>query len=296
VVHAVQSALAQTLPPVEVIVVIDGPDESSAAALADMGDPRVRVLRHAVSQGPAAARNTGVRAATGDWIALLDDDDHWLPDKLRLQAEMAMRSPQAHPIISCRVIARTMRGDFVWPAHLPGGRQLGEYLIERRRPFGRPGYVATPTLLVRRETLLRVPFPATDDHEDWGWLLDAEAALGARVEMAEPPLCVVQVAENRPSRSKRNNWRASLDWALRYRAQLGPRALAALLLTKAAGKARRQGDWAAFPVLLAAAFRLGRPTPTHLVLFAGTWLLPAWGHRLAQAASFADQGTMVKGQ
>lgn len=297
--RAVSSALAQTLAPVEVIVVVDGPDPDSVRLLRSLGDPRVLVIEHHTSQGPAAARNTGVRAASGEWIALLDDDDHWLPDKLRRQAEVAERSRHPHPVISCRVIARTGRGDYVWPARLPGGQPLGDYLIERSGPFGRPGYIATPTLLVRRETLLRVPFPSHDDHEDWGWLLEAEATLAARVEMVDAPLCVVQVAETVLTRSKRNTWRSSMAWAERYRDLLGPRAYAGFIATKVAGKARRQGDWSALPKLAAAACRDGHPTVMHLVLFAGTWLLPGWGHRLIQAASFADAVRMsspIRGQ
>ena len=85
VVRAVESVLAQSRPAMEVIVVDDG-SRDATAAVAERFGPAVRVLRQA-NGGPAAARNHGVREAGGEWIAFLDADDAWLPQKLERQAE-----------------------------------------------------------------------------------------------------------------------------------------------------------------------------------------------------------------
>src|ERR1700712_2915091 len=85
VVGAVASALDQTVPPHEVVVVVDGPDDESVAALEALQDPRVRVHVHERRRGAGAARNTGVRLAEGVLVAFLDDDDRWLPTKLQRQ-------------------------------------------------------------------------------------------------------------------------------------------------------------------------------------------------------------------
>lgn len=66
----------------EVLVVDDGSTDATPAALRAIRDPRVRVLRHAQNQGVSAARNTGLAAAQGEYLALLDSDDWWLPEKL----------------------------------------------------------------------------------------------------------------------------------------------------------------------------------------------------------------------
>ena len=83
VAEAVDSALQQTLPPLEVIVVDDGSTDETAAVLAAYGD-RIRLIRQ-TNQGPAMARNAGIAAARGDYVAFLDADDVWKPRKLELQ-------------------------------------------------------------------------------------------------------------------------------------------------------------------------------------------------------------------
>jgi glycosyltransferase involved in cell wall biosynthesis len=83
--NAIESVLAQSLQPIEILVVDDGSADDTADVVARYPSP-VRVIRQA-NGGPAAARNHGVREATGDWIALLDADDTWLPPKLEGQAE-----------------------------------------------------------------------------------------------------------------------------------------------------------------------------------------------------------------
>jgi glycosyltransferase involved in cell wall biosynthesis len=83
IVDTVNSALGQTFTDREVIVVDDGSTDGTVAALERFGD-RIRVHRQA-NTGVATARNTGVGLATGTWVAFLDADDLWLPDKLERQ-------------------------------------------------------------------------------------------------------------------------------------------------------------------------------------------------------------------
>jgi glycosyltransferase involved in cell wall biosynthesis len=84
VARAVRSALAQTYEPVEVVVVDDGSEEPPA--LED--DRRVRMLRHPSPLGAGAARNTAVAATDAPFLAFLDDDDEWLPEKLSRELEL----------------------------------------------------------------------------------------------------------------------------------------------------------------------------------------------------------------
>ena len=72
---AVGSVLRQTVGDLEVIVVDDASSDNTVAALEAIGDARLHIIRHATNAGGAAARNTGIRAATGDWVAFQDSDD-----------------------------------------------------------------------------------------------------------------------------------------------------------------------------------------------------------------------------
>jgi glycosyltransferase involved in cell wall biosynthesis len=84
-----RSALRQHGVDLEVIVIDDGSTDDTAAAVARIGDPRVRYVRHATALGVSTARNHGIEESRGDWIAFLDDDDLWAPDKLASQLEAA---------------------------------------------------------------------------------------------------------------------------------------------------------------------------------------------------------------
>jgi len=89
--RALQSVFAQRLPPAEVIVVDDGStDDTRRLVRSQFPDVRYLYQPH---KGVSSARNAGIQAATGDWIALLDSDDHWLPGKLALQCEYLRTRP-----------------------------------------------------------------------------------------------------------------------------------------------------------------------------------------------------------
>ena len=83
------SVLAQEGVVLEVVVVDDGSRDGTAEFGRESRDPRVRTVRHETSRGVARARNAGIASAAGAWLAFLDDDDLWAPDKLARQLSAA---------------------------------------------------------------------------------------------------------------------------------------------------------------------------------------------------------------
>ena len=105
--QAVKSALLQTLPPHEIIIVDDASSDDSydcALALTRSHPRQVRVLRHASNQGGSAARNTGWRQASGELIAFLDSDDRWYPHKLEKQVA-AIQQDASFGLAFCGYVA-----------------------------------------------------------------------------------------------------------------------------------------------------------------------------------------------
>lgn len=89
--QAIESVLAQTRPPDEVIVVDDGSREVFVKGY-EIPDG-AKFIHHEVQRGASAARNTGIKASTGDFLTFLDDDDVWLPDKLEAQECLLLQNP-----------------------------------------------------------------------------------------------------------------------------------------------------------------------------------------------------------
>lgn len=86
--RALQSVFTQTFTSLEIICVDDASSDNTEEVVKACADPRLRYIRHATNRGGSAARNTGIRAATGDYIAFLDDDDEWLPEKIERQLKV----------------------------------------------------------------------------------------------------------------------------------------------------------------------------------------------------------------
>lgn len=85
--RALRSVLNQAYQDFELIVVDDGSSDATVEVMSGFADSRIRYLHHEENRGAAAARNSGIKAARGEYVAFLDSDDEWLPEKLEKQIE-----------------------------------------------------------------------------------------------------------------------------------------------------------------------------------------------------------------
>ena len=297
---AVRSALAQTLPEIEVLVVVDGPDGSTEAALRQFTDPRLRVEVLPENLGLSGARNHGLSLARAPWVATLDDDDEWDPRKLALQLQVAEASRWPNPIIATRFLARYVDREFVWPRRLPrAGEPVSEYIFCQSTPLYGEGILLPTTLLCRRELMLQVPFDLRYRRwQDLDWLLRVSARHDVGVEFVpgSEPLAVWNQLGFEAGRTPRRcaaGWVEFVEWLNERRPTLTRRAYSSALLTWLAPNQVRFGETDSFWPLLQWAFRHGSPRPRDVAMYLAVWLIPPglkvtlarWYGRWRRAAS-----------
>src|SRR5208283_615875 len=193
ILRALASVFNQTYEQIEVIVVIDGPDEDTIQVRRTVNDPRLHVIVNPRSLTAAGARNVGVDHAKGEWIAFLDDDDEWLPGKIEKQ--IAFASNQDAVLISClsRVVTPTatfVRPQVTYDNYFP----LDEYLFDRRRLFAGSGFIQTSSYLIPRSLFDSACFNVDSPHDDWDFILRLSKQLGVRIETV-PEVLVVLYSE-----------------------------------------------------------------------------------------------------
>lgn len=264
---AVASALGQELDSpqaiVEVIVVVDGEDPSARDVLTGFCDVRLRVIELAVSVGGAEARNIGVRAARGEWVAFLDDDDEWLPHKLSHQIAAARQSEAAWPVVSSRMIVPTAECKMVRPLRsYERDNPLSDFLFCRRALKDGPYAMQTSTLMMRREMMLAVPFRSgLKRHQDWDWLLRAEQHPGVEFSVVDEPLVIYRAEDGRDSVGRSPDWAFSMQWGREMRELFSAKAYSWFLASECASRAVKSRAGVRAYAEIAARFVLdGRPS------------------------------------
>ncbi len=171
--RALDSVLAQTRSAEEIIVIDDGSDDDTPDLLAQHY-PQVRVIQQ-TNQGVSAARNRGIEQATGNWIALLDSDDEWHPNKLQCQLEALAAAP-AH---------RLIHSDEIW---LRNGEQIkqmqkhgkqGGWIFQHCLPMC---VISPSTTMIHRSVFDDIGYfdedlPACEDYDLWLRLTAREPVL-----------------------------------------------------------------------------------------------------------------------
>jgi glycosyltransferase involved in cell wall biosynthesis len=162
--RALESVAAQSLPPQETIVVDDGSNDTSTTIVERWSNSRIEVklIKHSKNLGPSASRNTGWDNATQKFVAFLDADDAWHPQKLQIQTLLMQDNPTialAGHKYDMGEIARWT--DFSANDFAVSTFTLGDFLIKNR--------LSTPTVMLRRDLQLRFALDQrfSEDYRLW---------------------------------------------------------------------------------------------------------------------------------
>ena len=151
--RAVRSVLAQSFEDFELIIIDDGSSDGSAGVVEAIDDPRITLLKLGRNCGGNAARNAGIRTASGPLIAFLDSDDAYLPDKLGTVADIFAARPQLDLLVDSfiKVLPPGSRP----PQKIRRNPVIDDQPTFLRALFTRRLWKATPAITARRETILR---------------------------------------------------------------------------------------------------------------------------------------------
>ena len=161
--RALQSMLAQAEPAQDVIVVDDGSDDATAEILRARF-PRIHCIwQH--NQGVSSARNRGIEATSGDWLAFLDSDDEWLPQKLSAQKRMLAANPQYKICHTDEIWIRNGARVNAMKKHI----KAGGFIFERCLPLC---VISPSSVLIHRSVfdevgLFNEDLPACEDYDLW---------------------------------------------------------------------------------------------------------------------------------
>lgn len=194
---AVESVLEQTYEDFELLIVDDGSTDDTDDTVAAFDDPRIRYIEHDVNKGAAAARNTGIEAARGSYIAFQDSDDEWSPRKLAKQMAVFDRSPPDVGVVYTG-IWRTVNGEKRYLPYPGIDPKEGDIW----RSIQRQNFIPVQVAVVRRKCFEQVGAfdEQTPPIDDWDlWL---RIARQFEFRLVDEPLVSATVREDSISRNR----------------------------------------------------------------------------------------------
>jgi glycosyltransferase involved in cell wall biosynthesis len=258
--RAIDSIVAQTFSDLEIIVVDDASTDQGADRVAQWSVDRLSLIRHPHNRGAAAARNTGIAAAHGRWIAFLDSDDTWKSDKLERQIA-ALDLPSDFNFRACATGYFLHKNNQTLTVRL----DLSPSQFRRNILFGctiSPG----TTLLVDRKVFEEIGYFDEDLRrlEDWDWLLRFSQRQNCDMQVLSEPLADIYVKSEKLPLSPH-----ALDPVMHSIAGIGEKQLPAFK-----GASRKQLQSSLLVEKAARLHRAGRPVSASAYVLAGLAIYP----------------------
>ena len=146
--RSIESVVEQTYKHFEIIIVDDGSIDDTKDIAESFDDERIIYIRHDRNRGGAAARNTGIKSARGEYIAFQDSDDEWLPGKMQKQVEILMRLPSKYAATYCSL----------WKIHDKKQTLISGIKVKKRQGYIhnqllKGNFIDLPTILIRKNCL-----------------------------------------------------------------------------------------------------------------------------------------------
>ena len=230
ILRAIASVCSQSYQNFEIIVVDDNSQDNTAEVVRELAerDSRISYYPHSNNLGGSAARNTGIKKTTGKYIAFLDSDDVWLPQKLELQLKAIAKHHDTERLVSYTKFQKSNRV-FYFPSVLPRrGKKDNETIADYFWQGG--GEILTSTLLVSRSLAVKHLFKVgLPKHQDLDFVLRLEYADAEFIFI--PQILTIWHNESRGDRvSRSNNYQLSQDWIASYQNRISQRAYKGFIL------------------------------------------------------------------
>lgn len=203
--RAIESVLAQSYKDIELIVVDDASTDNTESLVSEYSDSRIRYIRLQENSGSCAARNAGIIAAKGEYVAFQDSDDYWRPDKLSIQLEAFSNSKA--DICFSRYLRHSLDDEVLETIPLVASGLLS------RKTLVSDALVGTPTLIVRKRVLDEYRFdPNIKRFQDFEWIV--RASKDYSVFMCDEILVDIFLQDDSITRSGWQNATDSLNYIL----------------------------------------------------------------------------------
>lgn len=193
---AIKSVLSQTYQDFEIIVIDDGSTDNTEEVIRSFKDKKVKYIKkYKKNKGISVARNIGIKMARGKYIALLDSDDEWLPEKLDKQSKVLQSESPEVGVVCSWSYNIDEKGNYISKRCLP---KKGGYIYE---DLLSTNPISVPTVLIRKECFNRVGLfdDLLNAQEDWDmWIRIAKYY---RFALIKVPLVKYRLHSNQISKN-----------------------------------------------------------------------------------------------
>lgn len=205
--NTINSVLNQTYSNLEIVIVDDFSNDNTEDVVKSFNDSRIKYIKHTKNSNGSVARNTGIKSSKGEYIAFLDSDDEWFPEKIDIQLKHILKHKEKDVVSYTQLIAHRGHAKNVSSAQeMDDGEKILDYL------FINNGTIQTSTIMLDSILAKRVLFnEKLKRHQDWDFCNRLQKQ-GATFTFVKKPLTVWNLDYREDRVSNGNQYLASLQW------------------------------------------------------------------------------------